>query len=289
MYRITDREQENIRDFEAYLDKVENTVIMIGNEEKKMFVKPMEKSRYFQEGRKYMRRRINSSYNHNKVVHGVFLTLTYNPSLCSREYAWENLGKELSRFFDAVNIARKRRFLTKGRLGYLWVVEEQKGTGYPHVHVFFPGLKWLWGSDDIARMWGNGFINVKGSGSCDMTGYLIKYIVKLDGWSKLGLSYLWKYGRRLYGISKRYRKEIEKRLSDYKMLAININGKVLVPVYGEFGKIEWIKVPAWYWDDMLVDMEGGVNNDIGSKGKECHNRVQEVQYRQTHIWDVLHE
>jgi hypothetical protein len=164
--------------------------------------------RYFPEGAKRRYSRLVCSLDVN-VTCGVHLVLTYDPKQVGRVSAWENVWKDFKRFMDALNLARQRKFGGKRRLDYAAVVEEQSGTRYPHIHVWFPGLKWLWGKD-LSRFWSHGFTSVNYRESGSVCRYIVKYIGKLKGWSDVGLAMLWKFRLRSYSVSRGYFRRVTK-------------------------------------------------------------------------------
>ncbi len=56
---------------------------------------------------------------------------------------------------------------------YIWVIEEQKQTGYPHVHIFYPWLKWLLKKDDVQMLWKTGRARVEYADSVHLGGYVM--------------------------------------------------------------------------------------------------------------------
>ena len=161
--------------------------------------------RYFKNGRERMKKRLEKRLS-NKVTCGVHLTLTFDTKRIDLVGAWDCVGAEFGRFMDAVNVARKRKFGSKRCLGYCMVLEQHR-SGYPHVHVWFPGLRWLWDVDDLKRWWGWGEdasvdLGYRDQGS--VLRYCLKYVSKLSGWSDVGLAMLWHFGRRVYNVSQSY-------------------------------------------------------------------------------------
>ncbi len=85
-------------------------------------------------------------------------------------------------------------------------MEVQSGTGYPHVHLVFPYLKWLAPIAWMTEQWGQAenSVDYKIKDSMSPVSYVCKYISKLEGWSDLALSYLWVNRTRLYSMSRDY-------------------------------------------------------------------------------------
>lgn len=252
-YPVTELENYLVRDYRMYLDKIKDSVIILGKkgEHEYKFVDVAAGSRYFDEGRKRISRRIYASLGHNAQVSGVFLTLTVSPKLITRELAWKEFGSRISNFIDLVNVTRKRKKGFQRRLSYFWVIEEQVSTGYPHVHIFFPELKWLYQSDELARMWGLGFVKVQYK-TVSIAHYIISYMKKIQSWTDLGLSYIWAYKRRIYSISKKYRHKVVREISRWVMVGIKVKDAVLMPLYDMVeGKEVWYPFPLSVMDQFL--------------------------------------
>lgn len=105
---------------------------------------------------------------------------------------------------NRVNRWRKRHGMKKAKC--LPVLEVQPGTGYPHVHLVFPYLRWLAPIDWMTTQWGQAenSVDFKVKDSMSPVTYVCKYISKLQGWSELAMSYIWTYRTRLYSMSRDY-------------------------------------------------------------------------------------
>jgi hypothetical protein len=167
-------------------------------------VKPSDASRYFPGGRKRIRAKIYKRLGRWFNCCGYLLTLTFDPKLISRVEAWHQAGLRRREFMRRVNIWRQRHGMPKARV--LSVIEEQPGTGYPHVHMVFPYLKWLAPIEFLTEIWGQApnSVDYKVKDSMSPVSYICKYISKMDGWSDLALSYLWANRTRLYSMSRDY-------------------------------------------------------------------------------------
>ena len=178
------------------------------------------RSRYFADGRLYMSRRIKRRLGKYERVPGLMETLTYDPKKIKKREAWASFGKDTRRFLNAVNQYRRRR--GSRRLHYLWVVEVQKETGYPHVHVFFPNLRWLAPLKIINGNWREGRANVESPKKIKVNcaAYISKYLRKMDGWLDLHLALLWSGKCRMYGFSRGFSTKIEKKESEWQRCQI---------------------------------------------------------------------
>jgi len=142
-------------------------------------------------------------------------TLTYDPKKISKVDAWRSFGQDVRRFLNSINQYRKRRGWQ--RLHYLWIVEVQKQTGYPHVHIFFPKLKWLAPVEILSGNWGHGRANVESPKKIKVNcaAYISKYLRKMTGWTELHQALLWSGGCRMYGFSRGFSAAIEKRAPEW--------------------------------------------------------------------------
>ena len=82
-------------------------------------------------------------------------------------------------------------------------MEVQKETGYPHVHIFFPNLRFIAPLDILNGNWGRGRANISSPKKIKVNcaGYISKYLRKMCGWSDLHLALLWSGHCRMYGFS----------------------------------------------------------------------------------------
>lgn len=102
----------------------------------------------------------------------------------------------------------------------LVALEEQSRTGYPHVHLVFPYLKWLAPIDFLTETWGqaNNSVDIEIKDSMSPVSYVCKYISKIEGWSELALSYIWVNRTRLYSMSRDYvlDDDLDKRVPEWQ-------------------------------------------------------------------------
>jgi hypothetical protein len=167
-------------------------------------IKPADASRYFPTGRKRIKARIFKRLGKWFNCPGLLLSLTFDPKKICRYDAWQLVGLFRREFIARVNRWRIRHGMPKAK--FLAVIEAQKGTGYPHVHLVFPHLRWLAPLDFLTKTWGQATnsVDVKTKDSMSPVSYVCKYISKLEGWSELALSYLWVNRTRLYSLSRDY-------------------------------------------------------------------------------------
>ena len=215
-----------------------------------MVVKPSDNSRYFPQGRKRIRARIYKALGSWANVPGILWGMTYDPSRTTLEDAWLNVGKHRRLFLNNLNRWRRRHKLTK--LKCLSVIEVQKQTGYPHVHVVFPNLHWLAPKDIAQDCWGQGLCFYIKRDQFSPTAYICKYITKLEGWDDVSLSRIWKNRTRLYSMSRDYRlpQFTEKRVPEWVFLTtmldrdLQIRHPALYP-HLEPTNMNWNKGDLW--------------------------------------------
>jgi hypothetical protein len=211
--------------FLEYIDLLaEKAVLMRSREnyDKGIIIRPCESSRYFEGGRKKTKRNLKKRFGKNFAAPGVFLTLTYDHKQYSRWEAWGRLPADLKRLIHNITM----RYNRAGRMSprYIWVIEEQKQTGYPHVHIFYPRLKWLLTKEDVLLLWKMGRTRVEYADNVHLGGYVCKYITKMGGWSDEALAFIWKNKIRMYGYSRCYHiaKDIKQKIEwDYSYNTIN--------------------------------------------------------------------
>ncbi|MFC1993373.1 hypothetical protein ACFLV3_06175 [Chloroflexota bacterium] len=205
-------------DFLVYKGRIGRTHVILNQIDDPSVLKMMPvrvRSRYFDDGRLYMSRKIRRRLGKYEKVPGLMQTLTYDPKKIGKREAWASYGKDTRRFINAVNQYRKRRGWR--RLHYLWVVEVQSGTGYPHVHIFFPNLKWIAPLSIINGNWRYGRANIESPKKIKVNcaAYISKYLRKMQGWSDLHLALLWSGKCRMYSFSRGFSAKIEKHESEW--------------------------------------------------------------------------
>jgi hypothetical protein len=181
----------------------------------------IDRSRYFAGGRRRMQWNIKKRLGTRWFSPGILLTLTYDPKRFTKAEAWERISDDREKIFHALNM---RMFRKRGKYGnslkYLWAVEEipqyhvdkitkekiaNNAHGYPHIHIFFPGLRWLATTAVLNKLWSQGYCDVVYKDNINCASYLCKYISKLDGWSDYSQMLIWSLHKRVYGYSACYR------------------------------------------------------------------------------------
>lgn len=158
-------------------------------------------SRYFPEGRKRMQKRLYKRLD-GTARHGILMTCTVDPKRYGKVEAWKAMWKQFKKLMDTLNQYRMRNMGAGRRLIRIAVVEQQ-ASGYPHIHVLFPGLNFL--IDDLSKLdewWGMGMVSTERTKRAQSArGYVLKYIGKMSGWSEECMAILWFHKIRLYNLS----------------------------------------------------------------------------------------
>jgi len=166
-------------------------------------------SRYFPEGRANIQESIRQRLG-SEVQAGVFLTLTVAASDWDITEAWGVMWRRFRRFRDSLNQYRKWHMNAGHSLLYLAALEPHE-SDYPHMHVFYPGLRWIIKKKDLHKIddwWGMGSARTeKEHREESAQSYVLKYISKLEGWSEPAMAMLWWHRLRLYNLSHRFYKQ----------------------------------------------------------------------------------
>lgn len=156
-------------------------------------------SRYRPEGQ---RSRAKSLYKRMSKNHefGVFLTLTLprppDATVADAVRLTREIWLKWRAFRDALNRRRKRA--GSPTLRSLQALEYTK-AGWPHMHIFFPGLKWLGFQHDLQQAWGGHLWVCFAKGNA--AGYVLKYTAKLAGTHN---AILWEAGSKGYSASPKF-------------------------------------------------------------------------------------
>ncbi|MBA7568730.1 hypothetical protein ES708_10464 [subsurface metagenome] len=198
---------EKVRRFRAYRSSLaEKRVLVVNLADSSVLkvVRPAEASRYFVGGRKRIKARIYKRLGRWYNCPGLLLTLTFDPKLISCDDAWRQVGLLRREFMNRVNRWRRRQGYQKAK--FLTVLELQEQTGYPHIHLVFPYLRYLAPVSWLVEQWGQApnSVDITVKDSLSPVSYVCKYISKMDGWSDEALAQIWDNGTRLYSMSRDY-------------------------------------------------------------------------------------
>jgi len=212
---FSDRDKKEIeeiqRDYKTYIDDLKDQVVLLREYEdpsSAVALFPYSLSRYSKTGQRKIAKSLQARFPTN--TDGVFLTLTFDPHRISMLDAYRTVTKRLSKFLSEVRTYAQREvdkqvkntgIKAKKQIEYIWVIEIQtQRTGYPHVHVFFPGLNHLLPQQLIEKLWGAGFVFVKKLQGIRAGEYMSKYLTKAQG-LEWGLPFIWRFKIRLHGAS----------------------------------------------------------------------------------------
>jgi hypothetical protein len=196
--------------FIEYVEELAEKAILLKHREdcqRGLVVRPSDSSRYFERGQRKTKRNIKVRFGRNYRAPGILVTLTYDHVKFSRWEAWQRTPSDIKRFMHAITMRYRRQERKSPR--YIWVIEEQKQSGYPHVHIFYPRLHWLLAKDDVENLWGAGRTRVEAAKGLNVGGYICKYITKMGGWSEEALAFIWSHKVRMYGYSRCYKMPVE--------------------------------------------------------------------------------
>ena len=130
---------------------------------------------------------------------GVFLTLTLRRPATATVHQTCRVTKHIWRRWkllrDRLNAERRRRGLP--RLEYVCTLEFTK-AGWPHLHAWFPGLKFLAPQAALAAAWRGHVWVTLATGSA--AGYVTKYLAKAGSHAPL----LWRSGAKAYACSQSF-------------------------------------------------------------------------------------
>ena len=194
-----------VEHFSEYINELAEKAVMLKHREdpeRGLIIKPSDSSRYFPGGKRKAKRNIRKRFGVNYKAPGTFVTFTYDHEKFSRWEAWERLKKDLKGLKHDIVMRYRRKGRTSPK--YISVIEEQQKTGYPHVHFFYPKLRWLLKKEDIQDLWGVGRTRVEYTKNVNMGRYVCKYITKMGGWSDEALAFIWRRKIRLYSYSRCY-------------------------------------------------------------------------------------
>ncbi|MFC1909265.1 hypothetical protein ACFLXD_05365 [Chloroflexota bacterium] len=198
------KQAEKFLDYKAGLEDKRVLICNLADNALAKVIKPSDASRYFTEGRRRIKGKIYKRLGRWFNCPGYLLSLTFDPGKISRPDAWKQVGALRREFMNRVNRWRKRHGYSKAKC--IPVLEVQPATGYPHIHIVFPYLKYLAPVVWMREQWGQAenSVNFQVKDSVSPVSYVCKYISKLEGWSDMALSYIWVNRTRLYSMSRDY-------------------------------------------------------------------------------------
>ena len=207
-YRITI--PEICEDFDKHIAcmiKAQKIFLHLQNEKEGLealcMIDRMTQSRYFPEGRDRIRRKIQKRIRNYEEL-GIYQVFTVDVKRYSVIEAWDSIWDWFKLWRDDMNAYRGRHMNARGCLRYVAVLEQHK-SGYPHLNVFFPGLRVLIKKADFHKVtdyWRMGNVETekerKPQSACS---YILKYISKMEGWERETFAILWYYRIRMWNMS----------------------------------------------------------------------------------------
>lgn len=180
-----------------------------------------DSSRYTSTGLQRIKEKIRHRLRAYPSTFGVLLTLTIAEFEANAKYysgrtqleAWESINKCGREFTDELNKWRKRHGLKTIR-AYVKVLEIQPNRYYPHLHIYFPGLRWLAPVQTIQRLWPYGNADLDFRDSLSPGNYITKYLSKMEARDFLNVM-LYSFKLRMFSNSRalRYAPEVKGKTS----------------------------------------------------------------------------
>jgi hypothetical protein len=194
-----------VSEFDEYVQNISSLYSIVANPETKevLAIPHRHKSRYFPEGQNREKKIIKKRLGQYFYRDGVLLTLTVRRSIGLFD-AWALITKWTSRLLNKIRNWRRRMGFKK--LHYIWCVEAHKDN-YPHVHIYFPVLKWLAPKKMLDKWWPYGWTNVKRARDINLACYVTKYICKMSC-NKVFMAMLWYFRLHLYGMSQKFKRVV---------------------------------------------------------------------------------
>lgn len=193
-------------------------------------IRQSDSSRYFSQGRYRIKGKIVKRMGGFYSCNGLMMTCTYAPEMISRAEAWSEVGVRSRAMMNKVNTWRHRQGMSKVK--GIKVLELQEGTGYPHIHIGFPKLKWLAPVGKLTEWWGQAVnsVDLAYRDSFSPAGYVCKYISKMDGWSDEALAEIWANKTRLYSMSSDfYVQPLDKRIPEWSFHSTSSCTRLSIP------------------------------------------------------------
>lgn len=192
------------REYRSSLAEKRVLVVSLADTSVAKVVKPADSSRYFEDGRKRIKAKIRKRLGRWYNCPSLLLSLTFDPKKIACDDAWRQVGLFRREFMNRVNRWRLRQGYQKAK--FLAVLEVQKQTGYPHLHLVFPYLRYLAPIGWLVEQWGqaSNSVDLKLRDAMSPVSYVCKYITKLEGWPDEALAQVWDNGTRLYSMSRDY-------------------------------------------------------------------------------------
>jgi hypothetical protein len=205
--------------FQQYRQALAGKVVVVrhrSDNSRAKVIRQSDSSRYFPEGRYRIKARIVKRMGGFFSCNGLLLSATYDPKLLTLDEAWSDVGDRSRRFLDNLNRWRCRNGMPRVR--GIRVVEAQPCTGYPHIHIAFPKLRWLAPISRLTEWWGQAVnsVDLMYRDGFSPAGYVCKYVSKLEGWSDEAMAQIWFNHTRIYSMARDYYVQpLDKRVPEW--------------------------------------------------------------------------
>lgn len=188
------------RQFTDWLKKTSKKAVVLKRGEEHLIFPLHLGSRWFETGNKRRKGRILHGIDRSSKT-GILLTLTVDP----KDYetvqdATNSMWPRFAAFRDALNMRLVRS--GKNRIRYIAALEFTK-RGWPHLHLWLPGLRYLAPQRELQELWGS-IVDVRFTQS-GVAGYVLKYIMKASALPDSLKAVLWSGRIRSYSVSPFFR------------------------------------------------------------------------------------
>ena len=227
------RSVDKVSAFREYRQALADKLVVIRSLSDKSRAKVIcrsDSSRYFPEGRYRMKAKIVKRMGGFYSCNGLMVSATYDPKLFTIDEAWADVGSRGRRVMDNVNRWRRREGMAKVR--GIKVVEVQPSTGYPHLHIAFPKLRYIAPIAKLTEWWGqaDNSVDLKYRDSFSPAGYVCKYVSKLEGWDDDAMAQIWFNRTRLYSMAlDYYTQPLEKRVAEWEFYSTKSRSLLSMP------------------------------------------------------------
>ena len=196
--------------FGYHMDGLHRKSILLENPKQKKLCpkRASDSSRYTPTGIDHIKEKLHQRLSAYPATFGIMITITVaDPPDKQPKYhgkrrieAWRTVNARGRQFTNETNKWRNRHGLKTVR-AYVKVLENQPDRNYPHLHIYFPGLKYLAPIQMMQKLWPEGNVDYEYTQSTSPADYLTKYLSKMDGRDFMNLM-LYAFALRLYSNSR---------------------------------------------------------------------------------------
>jgi hypothetical protein len=196
--------------FGYHMDGLHRKSILLENPKQKKLCRKRasDACRYTQTGIEHIKAKLHKRLAAYPATFGIMITTTIaDPPEKQPKYdgkkqveSWRTINARGREFTNEINKWRNRHGLKTVR-AYVKVLENQPGRNYPHLHIYFPGLKFLAPIQMMQKLWPEGNVDYEYTQSTSPANYITKYLSKMDGRDFMNLM-LYSFALRLYSNSR---------------------------------------------------------------------------------------